>query len=104
MFKKEIYRKTIFGYGETVDGGTPTIISITQENNGFLCWFKSYEDEQILFHEWTQNMALEKGVLLAETLYNEIYTLPPEKRPNEFTFAFNGKQYVVILALPNTKK
>lgn len=71
--ENEIYRKTIVPSKEATDGETPTVLHITEENNGFgvfltdsdyptygklLKWFSPYE----------RNQAIEYGVMEAEAM------------------------------------
>jgi hypothetical protein len=65
----ELYRKCLLPARESLDGETPTLLIVTEENNGFGVWLTNCEDRQKLL-KWkdSREEAIEEGVFLADEI------------------------------------
>lgn len=51
MMNGEIYRNVIIAAKESQDGETETVVTVTQEANGYAVWFDSYDVIFLIEHD-----------------------------------------------------
>lgn len=70
--KNVLYRKVVVPATKSPDGESPSVVTVTEEVNGFAVFFESYDDGTN-FLEWFRNRdeAIEYGVDHATSLIRE---------------------------------
>jgi hypothetical protein len=74
MLNDEIYARAVQHRKDSPDGETPTVISVTRENNGYAVWRTDYDGEKMLEFVRDRNSAIEQGVEIAKVYAKELKT------------------------------